>query len=97
MRDENLYVITYDIADPKRWRKVFRLMEGYGEWLQFSVFQCRLGRRRLTELRTQLETRIKPKEDHVLILDLGPADGVRPRVDSLGRIFEPVVRRPTIV
>ena len=30
---ENLYVVAYDIAAPRRWRKVFRIMEGYGEWL----------------------------------------------------------------
>jgi hypothetical protein len=44
--EENLYVVAYDIAAPRRWRKVFRIMEGYGEWLQLSVFQCRLSRRR---------------------------------------------------
>ena len=43
MRDEHLYIVAYDIADPKRWRRVFRLMEGFGEWLQLSVFQCRLS------------------------------------------------------
>ena len=42
---ENLYIVAYDIADPRRWRRVFRLMNGYGEWLQLSVFQCRLNRR----------------------------------------------------
>lgn len=40
--DERLYIVTYDIASQRRWRKVFRTMEGFGEWLQLSVFQCRL-------------------------------------------------------
>ena len=31
--DENLYIVAYDISDPRRWRRVFRLMTGYGEWL----------------------------------------------------------------
>ena len=44
--DERLYVVAYDIADQKRWRRVFKAMHGYGEWLQLSVFQCRLSRRR---------------------------------------------------
>ena len=48
--DERLYIITYDIGDPKRWRAVFKLVSGYGEWLQLSVFQCRLTRRRHAEL-----------------------------------------------
>ncbi|MGZ8155153.1 MAG: CRISPR-associated endonuclease Cas2 [Burkholderiales bacterium] len=28
---EHLYIVTYDIRDEKRWRRVFRLMKGYGE------------------------------------------------------------------
>ena len=34
--DERMYIIAYDISDPKRWRRVFKLMHGYGEWLQLS-------------------------------------------------------------
>jgi CRISPR-associated protein Cas2 len=33
----------------------------------------------------------------VVILDLGPADGIRPRVESLGRPFAVVERGPVIV
>ncbi len=95
--DARLYVVTYDIHDPKRWRRVFRLMQGYGEWLQLSVFQCRLSRRRHVELVAALSELIHHKEDHVLLLDLGDADRVELRVISLGRTFEPVVREPVIV
>jgi CRISPR-associated protein Cas2 len=38
-----LYVVTYDISDKKRLRKVFRLMRGYGDHLQLSVFRCELS------------------------------------------------------
>jgi hypothetical protein len=33
--DENLYIVAYDIAKPQRWRKVFRIMEGY--WGMSSI------------------------------------------------------------
>ena len=85
--DENLYIVTYDIASPRRWRRVFRMMEGYGEWVQLSVFQCRLTRRRRIELKLALEETINHAEDHVIILDLGPAATLRPRVESLGNPF----------
>ena len=42
LTDERLYFVAYDIADAKRWRSVFKTMHGYGEWVQLSVFQCRL-------------------------------------------------------
>lgn len=95
--DDNLYIITYDIADPRRWRRVFRLMNGYGEWLQLSVFQCRLSPQRRVDLKLALAELINHAEDHVLILDLGAAAGLRPRVESLGKPFAVVERGPVIV
>ncbi len=98
MSDEHLYVVTYDIADDKRWRAVFKLMHGYGEWMQLSVFQCRLTRSRHAELTSRLTGTISDTEDHVLIVDLGVAEQVVPRVQSLGkRAFAAVERAPVIV
>lgn len=97
MAEERLYIVAYDIADPKRWRRVFRTMQGFGHWLQLSVFQCRLTRRRRAELAEQVESLIHHAEDHVLILDLGPADKVDPRVESLGKRFRKVEREAVIV
>jgi CRISPR-associated protein Cas2 len=95
--DERLYIVSYDISDPKRWRRIFRLMHGYGDWLQLSVFQCRLTRRRHAELIAMLDEMIQHKEDHVVLLDLGLADEVNPHVVSLGKDFHPIEREPTIV
>jgi CRISPR-associated protein Cas2 len=95
--EEHLYIVTYDISDPKRWRRVFKLMNGYGEWLQLSVFQCRLSRRRHAELLATLDELILNDHDHVLMLDLGLADKVDPRVISLGKRFEAMMREPVIV
>jgi CRISPR-associated protein Cas2 len=95
--DEHLYIVAYDISDAKRWRRVFRLMNGYGEWLQLSVFQCRLSRRRHAEMVQLLDGIIHHKEDHVITMELGPADAVRPKVVSLGKDFRPIEREPLIV
>jgi CRISPR-associated protein Cas2 len=96
MVEERLYIVTYDIADQRRWRRVFKLMHGYGSWLQLSVFQCRLTARRRAELGRRLDAAIRSADDHVLILDLGPADSVDPRVESLGRSFS-ATRRSAVV
>jgi len=97
MIDERLYIVTYDIGDDKRWRKVFKLMHGYGHWLQLSVFQCRLTARRRAEMARRLEELINNNADHVLILDLGPADKVDPHVESLGKSFESVKRAAVVI
>ncbi len=98
MADEHLYIVTYDIADAKRWRAVFKLMHGYGEWLQLSVFQCRLTRSRHVDLVARLTTTIAAGEDHVMVIDVGIVDDVRPRVQSIGKsAFAPIERAPVIV
>jgi len=97
MVEERLYIVTYDISDERRWRRVFKLMRGYGRWLQLSVFQCRLSAQRRAELAQRLEAAIHGRDDHVLILDLGPADKVDPRVESLGKSFQPVTRTAVVI
>ena len=97
MREEHLYLVAYDIADPKRWRRVFRLMEGFGEWLQLSVFQCRLTAQRHAELIALLDGIIHHSDDHVILMDVGLADQVDPRVVSLGKTYSAVQREPVIV
>ena len=94
---EHLYIVTYDIRDTKRWRRVFRVMKGYGEWLQLSVFQCRLSRKRHAELIAMLDSIIHHSEDHVLIMNIGPAETVKPAVVSLGKDFSVLEREPVIV
>ena len=97
MREEHLYVVTYDIADPKRWRRVFRLMEGFGEWLQLSVFHCRLSAQRHAELIALLDGIIHHDDDHIILMDVGLANQVAPRIVSLGKTYSPLERGPTIV
>lgn len=95
---ERLYIVTYDIADQKRWRRVFKLMKGYGEWVQLSVFQCLLAPEQHAELIMLLDGIINHKQDHVLVLDFGQTERLSPRVVSLGKAtFEPIEHEPVIV
>ena len=96
--DERIYFVVYDISDPKRWRAVYKKMKGYGEWVQLSVFQCRLSKTRQATLVSELGEIIRDDEDHVMLVDVGLADKVEPKVLSLGkRAYEPVEREAVIV
>ena len=91
------YLVCYDIADDKRLRKVFKTMRGYGDHLQFSVFECQLTAMDLVRLRSQLSLIIDHADDQVLIVDLGPAEGRGDRVISaLGKPYT-AVDSPCIV
>jgi CRISPR-associated protein Cas2 len=94
---EHAYVVAYDISSPRRWRKVFKTMHGYGRWLQLSIFHCRLDGGRRSEMAMALEGLIDPDEDHVVILDLGPAEDVELAVESIGKSFEPIERRAVVI
>ena len=97
MSDERTYIVTYDISDGRRWRRVFKTMNGFGDWLQLSVFQCRLSRRRRAELETRLREIVKAGEDHVLLIDIGPADRTELAVESIGKTFTGIERRAVVI
>jgi len=82
------YIVTYDICDPKRLRKVYRTMLGWGDHLQLSVFQCELNHRELVELRVALDRLIQHNEDQVLFVDVGAAEGrASEAINALGRAY----------
>jgi CRISPR-associated protein Cas2 len=84
----NSYLICYDICDDKRLRKVFQTMRGYGDHLQYSVFECQLTPADLVRLRTALGAIVHHKEDQVLFVNLGPAEGRGDRViTALGKPY----------
>lgn len=59
------YVVTYDIPCDKRRRKVSKLLEGYGQRVQYSVFECVLTDNKYQELQKRLAKRVKLAEDSV--------------------------------
>ncbi len=92
------YIITYDIADPKRLRAVFRIMKGYGEHLQLSVFRCDLTRMNLATLKAELSEVIDTEKDQVLIVDVGPTEGRGEEVfESLGKAYVDESQKPNVV
>ena len=83
------YIVTYDVSDPKRLRRVFKILKGYGEHLQLSVFRCDLTRMALVQMKGALGEAINAAEDQVLIVDVGPAEGRGDVVlESLGRALK---------
>ena len=66
---KNWYLVCYDIRCQKRWRKAFKLLKGYGESVQLSIFRCWLTQRDREKLRWELE-QILAAEDKILLVGL---------------------------
>jgi CRISPR-associated protein Cas2 len=82
------YLVCYDIADDKRLRRVFKTMRGWGDHIQFSVFECHLTAADLVKLRAELASIIHHDQDQVLFVLLGPTEGRGERViTALGKPY----------
>ncbi|MCS6774110.1 MAG: CRISPR-associated endonuclease Cas2 [Anaerolineae bacterium] len=93
-----VYIVTYDVSDDKRWRKVFEVMKGYGDHLQYSVFRCSLSARAKVSLMERLSQVIKHDEDQVLFFSLGSEDSFdASQIEVLGRQCEPPRRGAIVV
>ena len=70
-----VYIVSYDISDPRRWRKVYKTVRGFGKRLQYSVFRCELLPEDKVRLVAKVEEILHHEQDKLIIVDLGPADG----------------------
>lgn len=93
-----VYLVTYDISDDKRLKRVFTKMSGFGEHLQYSVFQCELSDKERIEMIAALSPLLNHKEDQVLIFSLGPSDGYNAGATlALGRPYVFIERHAIVV
>lgn len=91
----NSYIVAYDIADPKRLRKVAQACEDYGVRKQFSVFLCRLNATDFVRLRSRLYDIIKLDQDQVLLIPL--CGKCVQQIEAIGRATEPPDARDVII
>jgi CRISPR-associated protein Cas2 len=66
-RQSSLYVVAYDIPDDKRRTRVHKLLKGFGQWTEFSLFECFLTRKELLQMRSRLDKHLDAGEDRVRI------------------------------
>jgi CRISPR-associated protein Cas2 len=96
-------LVSYDISDPKRLRRVHRIVRDFGDAVQLSVFVCQLSAKDLAVLEARLLDAIHQRQDQVLMVDLGRIgdDGsnsaIIPGCRTLGRVIVPGSVRTIIV
>lgn len=83
MSEKHWHLVSYDVRDAKRLRKVAKTIEGYGTRLQYSVFRCRLDRESLEKLHWEL-SKIMDQVDDLLVIPLCDACSCKVQAHSSG-------------
>lgn len=69
-----MWVVSYDIPNDKRRRKVAKVLEGYGRRAQYSVFECDIDETKRARLEVMLLREIDPTEDDIRFYPMNRAD-----------------------
>lgn len=72
-----LYLVCYDVCNPRRLARVAKFVRGYRVAGQKSCHECWITPTELAEIRSRLEELVNPEEDRVHILQLDPRLTVR--------------------
>jgi CRISPR-associated protein Cas2 len=75
-------VVSYDISEDKRRTKVHKILKSYGQWMQFSVFECDLTPPQYAKLRSRLAKLIQPDRDSIRFYFL--CSKCQPKVERIG-------------
>ena len=62
------YIVGYDIADPRRLRRVAKIVEGFGVRVQYSFFHCCISTGQKKRLKSMVAKVIHEQEDQIMIL-----------------------------
>jgi CRISPR-associated protein Cas2 len=66
------YLLCYDVSDPRRLRRVHRVVRDWGIPIQFSVFEIDLMPVQMEKLLAELTALIEATEDKVIFYRLSP-------------------------
>jgi CRISPR-associated protein Cas2 len=84
----NTYLVCYDVSDDRRRTRVAKAMMGFGDRIQYSVFECQFTKTDLLRCRHALSGLIHHTEDQALFVLLGPSEGRGDRViTAIGRPY----------
>jgi len=77
---EMLYLIAYDIADPRRLQRISEICQDYGTRVQYSLFECWLEDAHFQQLWEKLGHTIEPKKDRIVAYTLDKTAARKRRV-----------------
>lgn len=89
MSEHSFYLLTYDIADPRRLVRVAKLMEAIGERVQDSVFEAYLSQAELEKLLRKAAQMMEMEADSLRVYSLCQACRAKIRCVGIGKSTAP--------
>lgn len=82
--DERRYIVCYDIPSEKRRRRLARALQGWGQRVQYSVFEAQLAPTVFDKFLADIRAVIDAQHDSVLIYSLCAT--CRGRTVAIGKV-----------
>lgn len=83
-----LWLICFDISDDKTRRRAVKVLEGYGDRIQYSVFECLVSRRQLRTIQTKIN-KVIDDTDKVLYYPICGKDILLRYADGAAQVHWP--------
>ena len=61
------FIVTYDVTDDRRRTRLAKALKDFGSRVQYSVFECLMGRKELEKMTQRIKEIIDDAEDSVRI------------------------------
>jgi CRISPR-associated protein Cas2 len=61
------HLVCYDVRDQGRWRKLYKIVQGYGQRIQYSIFRCKMTERQMQKLYWEAMQVLAQEDDFLII------------------------------
>lgn len=82
-----IYMVCYDVSDPKRLQKTAKVLENFGLRVQKSFFQCEISEKGMQKLRNQLLKVLNTEKDYFYIYPLCGGCTQKAQSDGNGQLI----------
>ncbi len=83
-----IYLVCYDISQPKRLRLTAKILEDFGLRVQKSFFQCEMEQKRMERMRDQVLAVVDSEKDYFFIYPLCEDCSRKALTDGTGTLIK---------
>lgn len=81
-----MWVVSYDISSDRLRSQIAKTLEGYGQRIQYSVFECRINHKKYEELYNKLRKMMADAEEEGNIRFYYICGNCEEKIHTIGKI-----------